>query len=331
MLPDPFFKTQAGTTSRNLDDECQHCPQLWSGGFCGARIQADCLHIGSDDTVRVGISASPTEWFEAVHSLGELLHLTRNPVAVLGKVGAAPTLADRRSPVRPRACDGMYSPNLAEYASLWAVRQMTVFGVVYGLETRDVSGAVFERFLLPPHTFPELYREFVLTHQSPCEQAGQWFAANHAASARWRVGLSTRVPWLRERWKAGDQRVRRLRSRAVLQLLGAAAQEGLPLRTTLYQPAQTRAVLWTPSKEDNMSGKARRPEQFFHDNEVGLHLDLRGVNGVWLWAGRCDCCSAERWSIELAHYPDYIGLTLKAGNPSAEEAWHELIQCIFLR
>jgi hypothetical protein len=328
MLPDPFFEPDLASNPRLGDDRCRLCPQSLAGGFCGARILPDCLHIDQKGTVRVGISATAAEWFETLGSLGEVLHLTRNPVAVLARLGAAPSLVDWRNPVLPRDCFGQFLPNLAEYAALWAVREVSEIGVIYGLETRDNSGLVFERFLLPSEASPDPFTQFVLIHQTPCEDASPWFAANHAWSARRRASLEVRVPWLRARWEAGDPRVRHLRMRAVSQLLSLAAQTGLPLRTTLYQPSQMRTVLWTPDNECAASAAGRGQREFFHGDDVGLHLNSKGVAGVWLWAGQCACCSEERWSVELADHRDHIGLALMAATPAAENTWRNLIQSV---
>lgn len=327
MLPDPFFEREITFNRRIPQDACQFCPRS-TGGFCGARIQPDCLHIDGKGTVRVGISATAAEWFEAGQSLGEVLHLTRNPVAVLARLGSIPSLIDWRNPVLPRDACGLFTPNLAEYAGLWAVREISEVGVLYGLEARDNSGLVFERFLLPVHASPEPFTQFVITHQSPCEEAGPWFPANHASSARRRASLAMRIPWLRARWEAGDRRVRRLRRPAVSQLLALAAQAGLPLRTTLYQPSQIRTVTWSPSYEGVAGVSTHGPQEFFPGSDIGLHLNLRGVTGVWLWSGQCACCSEERWSVELADHQDHIGMALMAGTPAAEGTWRELIQSI---
>src|SRR5262249_55737332 len=142
-----------------------------------------------------------------------------------------------------------------------------------------------------------------------------WFPANHAWSVHRRGSLAVRGPWLRARWGAGGQRVRRLRTRGVSPLLALAAQTRLQLRTALYQPSQLRTVLWTPSSECVVVEHGHAQQEFFHGDDIGLHLNLKGVAEVWLWAGQCACCSEERWSIELADHWDYIGLALMAGTP----------------
>jgi len=328
MLPDPF--SEPGTEL----NECEpgnsgrsHVPTL-SGGFCGVRIRPNCLHIDGGGMVRVGIAATPQEWFETIAQMGEMLHLTSNAVAVMGKFGAAPALADWRNPVLPRDNFGFFTPNLAEYASLWAVREASDLGVLYGLEARNLSGMVFERFLLPPQTPCAIFSRFIATHQSPYghEQMRPWFPANHAWSARRRANLTGRIPWLQAQWLEDDPRVRLLRTQALSQLLTVAGQAGLPLRTTLYQASQTRTLRWTPAVS-NISAPGQSHE-FFHGDDVGLHLSLPAARSAWLWAGQCGCCTEERWSIEIFDHSDHLSLALMAGEPGFEDDWRDLIKSV---
>lgn len=146
MSPDPFFRPDVEFAHESSTEFCELCPQATTGGFCGARIQPDCLRIDSSGVVRVSLSATARTWFETLVQLGEVLHLTRNPVAVLGRLGRMPELKDWRNVVLPRDSFGLFIPNLAEYASLWAVREVSPVGVIHGLEVRDVPASCSSAF-----------------------------------------------------------------------------------------------------------------------------------------------------------------------------------------
>lgn len=288
------------------------------------RIQPDCLRIDANGVVRVRLSATARAWFETLAELGEVLHLTRNPVSVLGRLGQMPVLEDWRNAAFP--CDrlGLFTPNLAEYASLWAVREVSSAGVVHGLEVGDVSGTVFERVLLPERAHRELFEQFVTIHQSPPEEAGNWFPANHAGSARRRASLAGRIPWLRSRLAKGAKNVRRLPIASVPKLLNAAASANFPIRTTHYHRALIRTVIWTPQAHEKPGRDESLPD-FFHGDDVGLHLNLRAVASVWLWSGKCACCAKKRWTVEVADAREHIGLAFMAGHEAMESDWREML------
>ncbi len=318
-----FFQPDVATANSSPDDYCQACPQAIRGGFCGARIHPDCLRIDSRGGVRVSLSASPQTWFATISQFDEVLHLTRNRVAVFGQLGNSPVLGQwHRSPL-PRDAEQGYMPNLAEYASLWAIRENSPMGAVYGLSVRDACGMEFERVMLPASADHELFMQFVVSFQSPPEEAGCWFPPNHTSSANRRTRLATRIPRLHSQWATGDRIVRRLPVRFVPKVLAGAARMKIQLRTTYYHPALIRTVTWTPQ---TLAETKRREGslEFFEGDGVGLHLDRRGVGSVWLWTGRCSCCTEQRWQIEIGDRHEHIGLTIKAGDETPDSEWREM-------
>lgn len=322
---DPFFRSDVSCSDEPLADYCETCPQATPGGFCGARIQPDCLRIDSNGVVRVSLSATARTWFEMLRQLGEVLHLTRNSMAVLGRLSQMPAVEDWRNAVLPRDTYGLLTPNLAEYASLWAVREVSPLGVIHGLEVRDVSGVVFERVLLPAGARRELFEQFVTAYQSPPEEAGNWFPPNHAWSARRRAKLAGRIPWLRMQWTSGNRNVRRLPARFVPKLLAAAARAKAQLRTIHYHPALIRTVTWTPQQ----CAETKRGDgslEFFDGDRVGLHLNRPAIASVWLRTGQCACCADQHWSVEVADVCDQIRIALMAGDGAGESAWRGLLK-----
>lgn len=324
MSPEPFFRTDEYLDSYAHSQTCETCPQATNGGFCGARIQPRCLRIDSVGTVRVSLSATARSWFDTVSQFGEVLHMSRNPVAVMGKLGQAPILNDWRNYVLPRDRSNLFSPNLSEYASLWAVREATSVGVLHGLEARDNSGAAFERYLLPTGARRDLFEQFVTAYQSPPEETGIWTPPNHIWSTQRRAKLAGRIPWLRMRWHAGDRNVRRLPTRFVSRLLAEVAQEQFEIRTGFYHPALTRIAQWMP--ETCAEAFENGSLQFFHGSGVGLHLNQPSIASVWLWSGKCACCTNHNWSIEVADHRDHIGLAFMAANEAGESKWRDLVR-----
>ena len=75
MSPDPFFQTQWNGNAQHVEDCSAACPWSRVSGFCGARIQPECLRIGADGTVRVGLSAPAKVWFALLPQLGEVHHV----------------------------------------------------------------------------------------------------------------------------------------------------------------------------------------------------------------------------------------------------------------
>lgn len=273
--------------------------------------------------MRVGLSAAPEDWFATLAALGSVLHLSQNEVAVLGQFSALPALADWRNPVLPRDIAGFFAPNLAEHASLWAVREPSPAGVAYGFEARDVSGRVFQRIVLTAPANRDRFERFVTDHQSPPEEATGWFSPNHAASAQRRRALTGRIPFLRAQQADGAPHVRPLSLELLPEIFNAAIEQRLPLRTTHYTPAVVRAVIWTPQRREPASATGR--VEFFSGDQAGLHLFNAAISEVWLWQGRCDCCANQHWTIEIADRNGHIALAITVGEARQESEWRKLL------
>lgn len=322
-----LYRTTATSEASSAHPLNPHHIAPRAGGFCGVWIEPECLRITSDGKVRVALSVSAEEWFAGLRILGDLWHVTRNSVAVMGQRTRAPVLTDWGDAVRPRDSLNRYAPNLAEYASVSAFREVTKMGEVYGLEVRDLSGTGFERFLLPMGRGHEAFGPWVARHQCAAESAGTWFPANHWSSAQWRAGLAGRIPWLRQRWSAGNRDVRRLATRRVAKILGMAADGALPLRVTSYHPALNRTVIWTARGcEDGTGWGWDGSPGYLEGDDIGLCVKGKAMGSAWLWRGSCSCCGAQQWTVEVADTRGMVSLALKAANGTVEEAWRRCIR-----
>ena len=325
MSPDPFFRLGAELGCQASDDCSTACS--WSGrsGFCGARIDPECLRIDENGVVRVALSVPANDWFDALNKLGETLQLTRNAVAVLGQLGVTPRMADWRNPVLPRDNQGLFTPNLGEYASLCAVRELSPFGLTHGFESCDISGASFQRIILRASSRRDLFEQFVTDHQSPPEEASRWFSPNHASSLERCASITGRIPWLRHRFAKGARDVRPLPVSFVAQMFTTLEQARLPIWTTLYSRALINKAIWTVEAHDSVPDSMDSDLPFFYGNGVGLHLNRLAIASVWLWMGQCACCDEERWAVELADAGGCACLTIAAGSGRRESDWRNLL------
>jgi hypothetical protein len=314
MSPDPFFQPGAlGAAGRACPIGC---PCGGPKGFCSACIHPDCLRISADGAVRVGLSAGPEDWFGMVSALGPVLHLARNEVAVLGQIAPMPRLCDWRNPVLPRDAIGSFAPNLAEYASLRAVREPSPAGTAYGFESRDVSGRAFERIVLTAPANRDGFERFVIEHQSPPEDAVTWFSPNHVAGASRRRIITGRVSILRA------THLRRLPPEVLLEVLSKVIEREVLFRTVHYTPALIRATTWTPRWRESSGGPG--DVELFSDDQTGLHVFPAAISGVWLRPVRCDCCAREQWTLEVADPHEHLALVLAVGAVRQEAAWREV-------
>lgn len=323
MSPDPFFQSNAFAAQQGFAQCSLLCRCRGQSGFCGACIHPECLRLGADGSVRVGLSVAPEDWFAALTALGNVLHLTRNNVAVLGQIAPVPALQDWRHPVLPRDAGGGFAPNLAEHARFWAVREASPLGPAYGFEVCDVSGHAFQRIVLTAPANRELFERFVTDHQSPPEEVTSWVAPNHSASAQRRRGHIERISFLRTRAELGANYVRRFSTALLSRMLAAVATVGLPLRTTHYTPALLRSGIWTP--ESIEASAADEAILFAHGNQTGLHLSLPTVSEVWLWQGGCSCCDKKHWSLEIFDASERITLAITVGDPRREFDWRKIL------
>jgi hypothetical protein len=325
MSPDPFFSVDPEQICQPTAECPKVCPWAEHKGFCGAHIHPDCLQINDNGVMRVGLAVSARTWFATLTQLGNVLQINRNSVTALGQLGPVPALIDWRNPVLPRDNSNSFTPNLGEYAGLWAIRECSPIGIAYGLEAYNVSGQAFHRIFLTTTAQRELFDSFVTDHQSPRAEAGYWFSPNHGASVQRCLAITNRIPVLRSRLAKGAKDARLLPDEFLPALLAATAEARLPIRTTHYNRALTQAVVWTPDGRESLKGEKKGVE-FLYGDGVGLHINLPAATDVWLWQGQCSSCSKDHWTIEIADDNDNIGLTITAAEEHLESHWRTFLK-----
>jgi hypothetical protein len=332
MLPDPSplppSDNSQDETSAGFHDCFHGCPAASFTPLCSARIDPECLSIELNGAVRVSLSVPLSVWFDFLAGLGDVLQLARSPVAVLAVSGSAPVLMNHGSTLLPRSECGLFAPNLAEFASLWALREVFPDGPLYLLEVRDARGRSAQRIVIPPGDARLAFQEFVCAHQSPARLCRPWFPPNHASSAQRRASLAGRIPWLQRRLEKGACDVRKLEWRQVETLLARAVAESQCLRTMHYNHALVCGAVWTPEMH-----AARMPDEPAWPNVArffgqGTALELRRdcPASAWLWTGQCSCCSDEKWAVEIGGPDDELALALNAPDESHETDWRDFLQ-----
>lgn len=325
MSPDSFFNLDSESACQP-SSKCQEvCPWSNQKDACGARIHPDCLQVKDSSLTRVGLSVPARDWFAALVQMGGVLQIARNSMAAMGQVGPLPALMDWGNPILPRDAFNSFTPNLAEYAHLWAVRECSPVGVAYGLEATDLSGVAFHRVFLTNSTQRDWFERFVIDHQSPPMEAGHWFSPNHVSSVQRRRAITDRAAFLRSHLLQGGKEVRQLPIELVSSFLVALANKRLQTRTTHYHRALIRAVVWIPGVLETVLIENSKVE-FLHGDGMGLQINLSTINGFWLWQGRCSGCDKEHWSIEMTDAHDNIGLAFTAGNEALEASWRAMLK-----
>lgn len=292
-------------------------------------IDPACVIRESEGCVRLSLSASAHTWFRFLAQLTDAIHLTRTPAAVLGIHGAPPDLAGAENPVLPRSERGCFCPNLAEHASLWAVREVYPGGPLYFLEVRDARGWAAQRIVIPPGRARVLFQEFVCAHQSPVHQHRPWFPPNHAASARRVASVGSRIPWLRRRSRQGVPEVRPLDLNRVIELLASAVQSRQPLRTRVYNRSLIVSSRWTPEvglpAQPAMDAASPAVSRFFGEG-VALEMHHHPAATAWLWMGICSCCGEEKWAVEIGDADEALALSLTAADDLQEADWRTFLE-----
>lgn len=325
MSADLFLRSRLEKNCQPVPESQRLCSRREKNGFGIEHIHPDCLQVEADGRVQVGLSVPAQTWFALLAQLGNVLEITRNSMATLGQFGPVPALVDWHNAVLPRDYSGSFTPNLAEYASLRALREDLEGRPGYGLEADDASGHTFHRIFLSTSDQFEIFKQFVTDYQSPPTEAGQWFSPNHGFSMQRRRALARRVGFLRSRLEEGSTDVCSLPVTAIPHLLAVVARMGLSIRTTHYSQALNRMLAWIPEAPERLKSQAPGVE-FFQSDGVGLSLHLPAVAGVWLWRGRCCGCDKQQWTVELADASNAIGLTFSAGEAEQESDWRELLK-----
>lgn len=325
MSPDPFFNLGSESACQPFS-KCQKvCPWSDHKDDCGARIHPDCLQVKDNSFTRVGLSVSVRGWFTALAQMGGVLQIARNSMVAMGQVGPLPDLMDWGNPVLPRDAFNSFTPNLAEYAHLWAVRECSPVGVAYGLEATDISGLAFHQIFLTNSAQRDWFEQFVINHQSPPMEAGHWFSPNHASSVQRTRAITTRAAFLRSSLAQEGKEVRQLPIELVSSFLTALVDTRLSIRTTHYHRALIRAAVWMPDALERALVQNSTVE-FLHGDGVGLQINLSAIKGFWLWQGRCCGCDKEHWTIEMTDASDNIGLAFTAGNEQLETSWRDMLK-----
>ena len=193
-----------------LRDSVADCPAELFTPLSSTLIASECRQIYPNGVIRIALSPPVRDWFEFQARLGEFIQLTRSSVAVLAKCGRSLTLGTQANSVLPHSRCGNLAPNLAEFATLWAGRELLADGPLYFLEVRDLRGQPSQRIVIPPGEGLLLFKEFVCAHQIPVGQHGPWFPPNHINSAKRRSKLLSRIPWLRQCVRLGMGEARKL-------------------------------------------------------------------------------------------------------------------------
>jgi hypothetical protein len=316
-MNDPFFLPElvSNTTACALSHSDSSLKS--GGGFCGTQIHSDCLRIDHPGTVRVSLSAPPAVWFETLSRLGEVLYLSRNSIGILGQLKKLPMVRGQHTSPLWSDASGDMQPNLSEHAALWAIRETSPVGVLYGFEAWDLSKMAFDRYVLSDGANFPLFKQFVVQYQSPIEKAINWFPPNHAHSMGRRTSLEHRIPKLRWHVSQHNSSIIPLPTHSIFKLFQEAARIRLELCLTLLQPSMIRSVTWTP---DTIPLIRETPDtiSFMYGQNTGFHLDTLHAGSVWLWRGRCSRCSKDHWRIEIGDVNDHVGLTIRASNETAQ-------------
>lgn len=320
MLPDPFFRSHLEQSRKllNVSSGCDH--RASHGGFCGARIDSNCLGIDANGSVRVGLSASIEEWFAFLSGLGNMLRTSYNGTAILDQFSPVPALMNHGHHVLPRDHFGLYTPNLAEHAHLWAVQESSPIGIVHGLEVSDVSGCVFQRFIVASPHQREWFEQFVTDHQSPVEEVSHWFSPNHDASLQRIHAISTRSRAL----SSCATEARCLPIEVVTRLMIQLAKSDVSIRTSHFSRGLICSVIWKPECMEMASS-----DQYsltLANDQVFLSLQPSAISEVWLWQGNCERCNRQHWTVELMDTFGNVSLAFAAGHPTLEAQWRELLK-----
>lgn len=293
-----------------------------------ASISPECRIVENDQTVRVPLSLPAGDWFQFLQEQDDLLHFAHSSVAVLARFGPIPALNWARSSVVPTSVGGEFSPNLAEHASLWAVRESYPEGPVYLLEVRDVQGGVSQRFVIPAGPARVRYESLVARYQSRPGKHRPWCPPNSRENGRRLTSLRSRIPSLRQRFSAGSDQVRRLPLSRVAGLLARAVGAGQRLQTRVYNPSLILTATWTPEFHTPAwsSVAAGEPTVRFLGEGTGLELRHQTDGSAWLWTGACSCCGVEKWAVEVGTREDQLALSLTAADPLQEAEWREFLE-----
>ncbi|MBG86562.1 MAG: hypothetical protein CMO80_06645 [Verrucomicrobiales bacterium] len=295
---------------------------------CSDWLREDCVVEGDDGNSHVSLSVPRDVWFEFIESIGGGLHVACSPVAVLGVSGSySPELAYGSEPVPSSEC-GLYSPNLPEFGSLWALREQYDDGAHYLLEVRDVCGCPAQRVLIP-HSANDVFLEFVSTFQTAPDERGTWFSPNNASAEHRRRTLSNRIPWLRQLNHKEVAASRVLPIEFIDELLARSLERSLQVRTTIYNRAILQGAIWTPEMRSLATvpagGQNANVIRYFGDG-TGLELIQDCKASAWLWTGQCNCCGEEKWAIEVGGPNDELSFAVRSVGEKHETQWRSFLQ-----
>ncbi|MBX3746848.1 MAG: hypothetical protein KF833_16180 [Verrucomicrobiae bacterium] len=286
----------------------------------------------------MALHAGPSAWFDLLAALGDLTFVTHVSGATLGWCGDAPRFDHTDWPVLPASRTWPYAPNLAEFARLWALREIDATGVRHLLAVQNTPGAVFHRIIVPPGPGSDRLLAFIERHQLPPDRTRPWFPPNHARAAERHACVHQRIPWLQSRWAARSPRIRRLSLVQTLDLLAAAVSHAQPLRTMLYSEPLICGTAWIPERivaeprpasplppSPHASRKLPWRLRLF-GGASGLELLPHLIGSAWLWMDQCACCQRSRWAVEIGGIDDRLILALLATHDTTEPAWRRFLR-----
>ena len=278
--------------------------------------------------MRVSLSIPWKEWFRYIDNLRNPLHLARSKVAVLATNSPASLRPGQdHEPLRHSKC-GLFSPNLAEYVTIDAIREPLPDQPRYSLEIQDGSGNPTTRIVIPPAEASRTFPAFVRTYQTPRNDRQSWFSLNHASSTSRRQKIAGRIPWLRHRFQNGDPDVTPVSPRHLENVINQCIATKRAIRTTIYNQSLILGARWTPKHrevtQENCGNLPIRVTRYFGD-QTGLELLSSSPTTVWLWTGTCNCCSESRWALEVGSGRDELALAVHSGDTTRELSWQNFL------
>lgn len=294
---------------------------------CADWIREDCVTADETGVVQVSLSVPRTIWFEFVRMINGGFQVTCSAAGVMGICGTISVRAEEKGgPLLTSDC-GLFSPNLTEFGSLRALREMHPDGPRYLLEVRDVLGRPAQRILIPSSSL-DSYFDFVATFQAPTHLRETWFSPNHADGAQRRQMISQRIPWLRRVYEADMRAVVSLTIGDIASVLRQAIEQSVCLRTTVYNRAVIQGAIWTPEMTTKIplaGDESTEVTRFFGDG-TGFELIHGQDLSAWLWTGMCACCGKQKWALELGDADEQLCLAIRAVNEGQELEWRRFVR-----
>lgn len=272
----------------------------------GDGVLPENIAYAGPNTTRIDLWTRWPAMLAGLQSLGEMLVLTRNEHAVLGRYMTYPELKFDAVTGCGWDEEGDFDFDLRCWSRAFARCEQTAEGRIYKAEFLDARRQAFHAAVLTPASHTGAFAEWVQTHQ----------AVGNEPPAIW-----PDEPEIPGESEISDRDHRDFSPSALLPLFGELVRREQPMRALVGHDGAVQSHSFIPHRT-----RTTGPWLFCTSDDTALHFDTSGVAAVKLHA--LEMGGYRCWSLKAYHPNGRLLFILTPSTPAQRQDWNRLVHSL---